>query len=151
LRNHAKPSIYTMKDSYKFYLASSTSIPLSIFHHEVNELEFQEMVVILSPLSLYGGNRKTKLLLLHNRRHTHPRRALWDIVVIAPSEGWASTASLHSTNATLAIMLCVLRFEASRHPRPQIGQTSFNSPSDRFRPDNHAESSVLALWLTQVT
>jgi hypothetical protein len=31
-----------------------------------NELGFQEMVVILSPLGLYGGNPKTKIPLLAN-------------------------------------------------------------------------------------
>jgi hypothetical protein len=30
-----------------------------------NELGFQEMATILSPLGLYGDNRKTKLPLLH--------------------------------------------------------------------------------------
>jgi hypothetical protein len=38
LRNHAKPSIHTMKDSYKVYLASSTSISLSRSHHEALKL-----------------------------------------------------------------------------------------------------------------
>jgi hypothetical protein len=33
-----------------------------------NEIGFQEMVVILSPLGLYGGNRKTKLPLSPNTR-----------------------------------------------------------------------------------
>jgi hypothetical protein len=31
-----------------------------------NELEFQEIAVILSPLGLYGGNRKCKIPLLAN-------------------------------------------------------------------------------------
>jgi hypothetical protein len=61
-------------------------IPLSRSHHEAlklvleiirkigrekekaNELGFQVVVAILSPLSLYGGNRKMKLPLLHNTR-----------------------------------------------------------------------------------
>jgi hypothetical protein len=38
MRNHAKLSIHTMKDSYKVYLASSTSIPLSRSHHEALKL-----------------------------------------------------------------------------------------------------------------
>jgi hypothetical protein len=37
LRNHAKPSIHTMKDSCKVLLAS-TSIPLSRSHHEALKL-----------------------------------------------------------------------------------------------------------------
>jgi hypothetical protein len=31
-----------------------------------NELGFQEMAAILSPLGLYGGNRKSKIPLLAN-------------------------------------------------------------------------------------
>jgi hypothetical protein len=31
-----------------------------------NELGFQEMAAILSPLGLYGGNRKSKILLIAN-------------------------------------------------------------------------------------
>jgi hypothetical protein len=77
--------IYTYhKGSYRVSLASQSSIPLSKSHREAlklvlknlmgkrkrkiakqNELGFQEMVDILSLLGLYGGNRKTKLPLLH--------------------------------------------------------------------------------------
>jgi hypothetical protein len=34
-----------------------------------NELEFQQMAAILSPLSIYGDSRKIKLPLLHNLRY----------------------------------------------------------------------------------
>jgi hypothetical protein len=34
-----------------------------------NELRFQEMAAILSPLGLYGGNRKFKIPLLSNYRY----------------------------------------------------------------------------------
>jgi hypothetical protein len=33
---------------------------------KTNELGFQEMAAILSPLGLYGGNRKAKIPLLAN-------------------------------------------------------------------------------------
>jgi hypothetical protein len=35
---------------------------------KINELRFQEIAAILSPLGLYGGNRKTKLPLRPNTR-----------------------------------------------------------------------------------
>jgi hypothetical protein len=35
-------------------------------NRKANELGFQEIVAILSPHELYGGNRKTKLPLLTN-------------------------------------------------------------------------------------
>jgi hypothetical protein len=35
-------------------------------NRKANELGFQEMAVILPPLGLYGGNRKSKILLLNN-------------------------------------------------------------------------------------
>jgi hypothetical protein len=34
-----------------------------------NELGFQELAAILSPLGLYGGNRKSKMPLLANERY----------------------------------------------------------------------------------
>jgi hypothetical protein len=88
-QNHEEPRriIYTYHEgSYKVYLASQSSFPLTISHHQAlklvleskgkrkrkiakqNELGFQEMVSILSPLGLYGGNRKTKLPLKPNTR-----------------------------------------------------------------------------------
>jgi hypothetical protein len=33
-------------------------------NRKTNEIEFQEMAAILSPLGLYGGNLKTKIPLL---------------------------------------------------------------------------------------
>jgi hypothetical protein len=35
-------------------------------NRKANELGFQEMAAILSPLGLYGGNRKSKMPLLNN-------------------------------------------------------------------------------------
>jgi hypothetical protein len=35
-------------------------------NRKTNELGFQEMAAILSPLGLYGGNRKSKIHLLAN-------------------------------------------------------------------------------------
>jgi hypothetical protein len=43
-----------------------------------NELGFQEMIVILSPLGLYVGNRKTKLPLSPNTRIHTPEGTLWE-------------------------------------------------------------------------
>jgi hypothetical protein len=54
-------------------------------------------------------------------------------------------------DASLAILTCVLRFEASGALRPQTGQTSSPNRSGRFWPDSHARSSASALWLSRVT
>jgi hypothetical protein len=77
-----------------------------------NELGFQEMDAILSPLSIYGDSRKTKLSLLHKTRmHTpeghfgNSRRS-----TIRWMPGDRTSLSL---DASLAIPTRVLRFEAS--------------------------------------
>jgi hypothetical protein len=57
------------------------------------------VVAILSPLSLYGGYRKTKLPLLHNTR-IHAPEGHFGILVVAPSDGCSATATrLASTQA----------------------------------------------------
>jgi hypothetical protein len=100
-----------------------------------NELGFREIAVILSALGLYGGNRKTKLPLKPNTRIHAPeghfensRRS-----TIGRMPGDRTSLSL---DASLAILTCVLCFEASR--RAQI-------------PSLPAEPPVLVLWLNQVT
>jgi hypothetical protein len=93
------------------------------------------MAAILSPLSIYGDNRKTKLPLLHNTRIHTPeghfgnsrRRAI----------GWMpGDRTSRTLDASLAIPTRGLRFEASRHARI---------------PSLLAEPPVLILWLNQVT
>ena len=51
------------------------------------------------------------------KEDTHPLGALWELPVILPSDGHASTATLLSLDASLAISPCVLRLEASRRTR----------------------------------
>jgi hypothetical protein len=46
-----------------------------------NELGFQVKAAILTPLGLYGGNRKTKLPLKANTRIHAPTRTLGNFVV----------------------------------------------------------------------
>jgi hypothetical protein len=93
------------------------------------------MDTILSPLSIYGDSRKTKLPLLHNTRiHAleghfgNSRRS---------TIGWmpGDRTSL-SLDASHSIPTRVLRIEASRHARI---------------PSPPAEPPVLVLWLNQVT
>jgi hypothetical protein len=78
---------------------------------EANDLGFQEMASILSPINLYEGNWKTNYP-YYITEDTRPQRTHWEFFVVAPPDGCASTTSLRSTNATLAIMTCVLHFEA---------------------------------------
>jgi hypothetical protein len=74
------------------------------------------MAGILSPLSIYGDSRKTKLPLLHNTRiHTlegHFRNSRRSTIGRMPGD----RTSL-SLDASLAIPTRVLRFEASRCAR----------------------------------
>jgi hypothetical protein len=93
------------------------------------------MAAILSLLSLYRGNRKTKLPLLHNSRiHTpegHFGNSRRSTIGRMPDD----RTSL-SLDTSFAIVTCVLWFKVSR--RTQI----LSSP---------AEPLVLVLWLNQVT
>jgi hypothetical protein len=89
------------------------------------------VVAILSPLSLYGGNRKKKLPLLHESKIYAPEGHLGNSRRSTIKRMPGDHTSLH-LDASLAIPTRVLRFEISR--RAQIP-----SPSIEF--------SVLALWL----
>jgi hypothetical protein len=79
---------------------------------KANELEFQVVAAILSPLSLYGGNRKMKLPLLHNTRihapEGHFRNSHCSTIRRMPGD----RTSLH-LDARLAIPTRVLCFEVS--------------------------------------
>jgi hypothetical protein len=84
LRNHDEPSIHTKEVHTRSSLLPDhptlsqdlTTKLSSLFYgnpkkrgrenRKTNELGFQEMVAILSPLGLYGGNRKSKIPLLAN-------------------------------------------------------------------------------------
>jgi hypothetical protein len=104
-------------------------------NEKANELGFQEMVAILSPLSIYGDSRMKKLPILHNTRiHTlegHLVNCRRSTIGRVPDE----RTSL-SLDASLATPTRVLRFKASRRVR-------ISSPP--------AEPPVLVLWLNQVT
>jgi hypothetical protein len=100
-----------------------------------NELGFQEMTAILSPLSLYGGNRKTKLPLLHNTR-IHAPEGHFGNSCRSTIGRMPGDRTLLRLEASLAIPTCVLHFEASRRDR-------ILSPP--------AEPPVLVLWLNHVT
>jgi hypothetical protein len=118
------------------------------------------MAAILSPLGLYGGNRKTKLPLRPNFRIRTTECTL-GIFVFAPSDRCPATANLLSLDASLAIPTRVLCFEVSglrcRTPvglvlltgqtgtHSQTGQTGLMLLHLRLR------SSVLALWINQGT
>ena len=62
------------------------------------------------------------------KEDTHPLGALWELPVILPSDGHASTATLLSLDASLAITPRVLRFEASRTRTGATGQTGLAPP-----------------------
>jgi hypothetical protein len=100
-----------------------------------------------------------KLPLLHNRRYT-PLKGTLGICVVGPLDGCTSTASLRSSNTTLAIMLRVLRFEASWRPVTTNWSDRFHQP---VRPVSACQphgvfvlgfvaqpSNLVVLWWTTV-
>jgi hypothetical protein len=98
-----------------------------------NELGFQEIAAILSPLSIYGDSRKTKLTLLHNTRIHAPEGQFVNFSTIGRMLG---DRTLLSLDTSLAILMHVLCFEASRRTRI---------------PSPPAEPLVLVFWFNQVT
>jgi hypothetical protein len=100
-----------------------------------NELGFQEMAAILSPLSIYGDSRKMKLTLLHKTKIHTPEEHFGNSrrSTIGRMPGDRTSLSL---DASLAIPTCVLRFEASRRA---------------WIPSPPAEPPVLVFWFNQVT
>jgi hypothetical protein len=93
------------------------------------------MAAILSPLSLYGDSRKTKIPLKLKPRYTPTKGTLG--IWLCRTIGWMpGDRTSRSIDANLAIPTHVLRFKASR--RAQI-------------PSPPAEPPDLVLWLNQVT
>jgi hypothetical protein len=93
------------------------------------------MAAILSPLSIYGDNRKTKTPLKPKLGHT-PTKGTLGICLCSNIGRMSDDRPSHCLDASLAILTCVLRFEASRRARI---------------PSLPAEPPVLVLWLNQVT
>jgi hypothetical protein len=120
------------------------------------------MAAILSPLGLYGGNRKMNLPLKPNTRIHDPRGTLGNFF-IAPSNGCLATTNLLSLDASLAIPMCVHLFEDSGlHRRTQVrpvlltGQTGTpwsNRSDTSVRPVRYCCTSIFGLrsWLCRST
>jgi hypothetical protein len=100
-----------------------------------NELGFQEIPAILSPLSIYGDSRKTKIPLKPELGYT-PTKGTLGICLCSTIGRMPGDRPSRSLDASLAIPMCVLRFKASRRARI---------------PSPPAEPPVLVLWLNQVT
>jgi hypothetical protein len=108
------------------------------------------MAAIISLLGLYGGNRKTKLLLLHKLGYTPLKGSLRNICLSTIRRMSGDRTSL-SLDVSLAVPTCSSVLKPLGALRPQPGQTGFTNRSNWFWPDSHTESSALALWLSQVT
>jgi hypothetical protein len=93
------------------------------------------MGAILSPLSIYGDSRTTKIHLKPELGYT-PIKGTLGICLYSTIRRMPGDRPSRSLDASLAILTCVLRFEASR--RAQI-------------PSLPVEPPVLVLWLNQVT
>jgi hypothetical protein len=93
------------------------------------------MAAILSPLSIYGDNRKTKIPLKPKLGYT-PTQGTLEICLCSTIGRMPGDRPSRSLDARLAIPTGVLRFEASQ-------RTRILSPP--------VEPPVLVLWLNQVT
>jgi hypothetical protein len=92
------------------------------------------MAAILSPFSLYGGIRKTKLPLLHNRTHT-PRGTL------------VKTSYFSSRGHAFA----AIRVLPTQAPRSRHVSSNIEASRRVWIPFLPAEPPVLVLWLNEVT
>jgi hypothetical protein len=93
------------------------------------------MAVILSPLSIYGDTRKTKISPKPKLGYT-PTKGTLGICLCSTIGRMSGDRPLRSLDASRAIQTHVLRFEASRRARI---------------PSPPTEPPVLVLWLNQVT
>jgi hypothetical protein len=93
------------------------------------------MAAILSPLSIYGDNRKTKIPLNPKLGYT-PTKGSLGIRLCSTIGRMPDDRPSRSLEASLAIPTRVLHFEASRRARI---------------PSPPAEPPVLVLWLNQET
>jgi hypothetical protein len=94
--------------------------------------------------------RKTKMPLKPKLRYM-PTKGTLGICLRSTIGRMPGDRTSRSLDASLAIPTRVLRLEASGALRPQTGQTGSPNWPGRFRPDSHARSSALALWLSRVT
>jgi hypothetical protein len=93
------------------------------------------MAAILSPLSIYGDSRKTKIPLKPKLGYT-PTKGTLGICLYNTIRRLPDDHPSHILDASLAMPMRVLRFKASRRARI---------------PSPPAEPPILVLWLNQVT
>jgi hypothetical protein len=74
------------------------------------------MAIILSPLSIYGDNRKTKIPLKFKLRYM-PTEGTLGICLCRTIGRMPGDRTSRSLDASLAILTCVLQFDASRRAR----------------------------------
>jgi hypothetical protein len=99
-----------------------------------NELGFRDMAAILSPLSIYGDSRKTKIPLKPKEGYT-PTKGTLGICLCSTIGRMPDDQPSRSLGASHVIPTCVICFEASRCARI---------------PSSPAEPPVLVLWLKQL-
>jgi hypothetical protein len=100
-----------------------------------NELGFQEIAAILSPLSIYGDSRKTKMPLKPKLEYT-PTKGTLGICLCRTIGRMPGDRPSCSLDASLAIPTRVLHFETSQRA---------------WIPTSSADPPVLVFWLNQVT
>jgi hypothetical protein len=129
--------LLNIHSSLKISPWSSQASPMEILGKigKPNELGFREMTAILSPLSIYGDSRKTKIP-LRPKLGYKPTKGTLGICLCSTIGRMPGNRPSRSLDASLAIPTRVLCFEASRRARI---------------PSPPAEPPVLVLWLNQVT
>jgi hypothetical protein len=81
-------------------------------NRETNDLGFQEFAAILSPLGLYGGNRKSKIPFSNNYGYKPVKGGFGRLEAFSIGR-MPGDRNLLSLDASLAIPTRVLRFEDS--------------------------------------
>jgi hypothetical protein len=131
-------------------------------NRKANELGFQSLVAILSPLGLYGGNRKSKIPFSNNYGHKPLKGGFGRLEAFSIGR-MPGDRNLLSFDASLAIPTRVLRFEDSRlrrrTPVRPVLLTCQTGTHRSYRSDplvwsccnSVFDSSVLALWINQGT
>jgi hypothetical protein len=105
-------------------------------NRKANELGYQELAAILSPLGLYGGNRKSKIPLLNNLGYKPIKGGFGSLQIFSIGR-MPSDRTLLSLDASLAIPTRVLLFEDSglhhRTPARPTGKTGLSLLRYRLR------------------
>jgi hypothetical protein len=124
-------------------------------NRKTNELGFQGLAAVLSPLGLYGGNRKYKIPFPNNYGYKSLKGGFGRLEAFSIGR-MPGDRNLLSLDASYTIPMCVLRFEDSElRRRTPVRPVLFTGQTGTHRSDRSgtaaAPSSVLWSWLCGLT